>query len=108
MYGYVCVPCLHVCVHVRMQTYMCARVNTCGCMDTNMHVCSCTRVMCASILCIQIAMFFIQEWKVTKLTFEQDPEPIWKERDDAVKALCKERDVRYVEKISHTLYDPQQ
>ena len=43
---------------------------------------------------------------MTKLTFEQDPEAIWKKRDDAVKELCKRKDVEYVERVSHTLYEP--
>lgn len=46
------------------------------------------------------------EWKVDILSFEQDPEPIWQERDNKVKALCKEMGVQCVERISHTLWDP--
>ena len=45
---------------------------------------------------------------MSKLTFEQDPEPIWQPRDNDVKDLCKKWDVEAVEKISHTLYDPQE
>ncbi|CAL8074616.1 unnamed protein product [Orchesella dallaii] len=47
-----------------------------------------------------------QRWKITKICFEQDCEPIWKERDDGVKEFCKENGIEVVECISHTLYDP--
>ena len=36
----------------------------------------------------------------------QDCEPIWKKRDDDIKAFCQERGVTLVEKVSHTLWDP--
>lgn len=49
---------------------------------------------------------YVQEWSVSQLTFEQDPEPVWTARDDAVKNLCKEQGVKVVECISHTLWDP--
>lgn len=48
----------------------------------------------------------INAWSITHLSFEQDPEPIWKERDDDVKNLCLEMKVNVIEKISHTLWDP--
>ena len=48
----------------------------------------------------------MQEWGVGRLTFEQDPEPVWTERDNAVKKLCVEQNVECVEMISHTLWDP--
>jgi cryptochrome len=43
---------------------------------------------------------------VERLTFEQDPEPIWQARDHAVSRLCRERNVECIERISLTLYDP--
>ncbi|CAG2244399.1 CRY [Mytilus edulis] len=46
------------------------------------------------------------EWGVTKLTFEQDPEAVWKQRDDAVKELCERKEIECVERVSHTLYEP--
>ena len=45
---------------------------------------------------------------MTKLTFEQDPEPIWQARDEAVKKLCESMGVEWVERVSHTLYSPTQ
>ena len=45
---------------------------------------------------------------ITKLCFEQDPEPIWKKRDDAVKTFCKENKIEVVEKLGHTLWDPRE
>jgi hypothetical protein len=40
------------------------------------------------------------------VTFEADPEPVWQERDDSIKELLRERDVIYIEKVSHTLWNP--
>lgn len=41
-------------------------------------------------------------FKINKITFEQDCEPIWENRDNKVKAL----NIPFVEKISHTLWNP--
>ncbi|XP_074599491.1 circadian regulator cryptochrome [Brevipalpus obovatus] len=48
----------------------------------------------------------ITKWSVGYLSFEQDPEPIWKERDDSAKELCNQMGVQVIERISHTLWDP--
>ncbi|KAL8561485.1 hypothetical protein ACOMHN_011167 [Nucella lapillus] len=47
-----------------------------------------------------------QEWGVNRVTFEQDPEPVWQERDSKVKAICKVSQVEWIEKVSHTLWEP--
>lgn len=47
-----------------------------------------------------------KEWGVTKLTFEQDPEAVWKDRDDEIKAICKKKEIECVERVSHTLWEP--
>uniref|UniRef100_A0A8C6M6M9 Cryptochrome circadian regulator 3a n=1 Tax=Nothobranchius furzeri TaxID=105023 RepID=A0A8C6M6M9_NOTFU len=47
----------------------------------------------------------IQEWKISRLTFEYDSEPFGKERDAAIKKLAMEAGVEVIVKISHTLYD---
>lgn len=47
-----------------------------------------------------------EELNIKKLCYEQDCEPIWKERDDAVAKLCRTMDVRCVENVSHTLWNP--
>uniref|UniRef100_T1GZF7 Photolyase/cryptochrome alpha/beta domain-containing protein n=1 Tax=Megaselia scalaris TaxID=36166 RepID=T1GZF7_MEGSC len=41
-------------------------------------------------------------FKINKITFEQDCEPIWETRDSKVKGL----NIPFVEKVSHTLWDP--
>ena len=56
--------------------------------------------------CVDILGEIAKYANITKLCFEQDPEPIWKRRDDAVKAFCKENKVEVVEKLGHTLWDP--
>lgn len=43
---------------------------------------------------------------MTKVTFEAAPEPIWQERDRLVRELLDKKNVQYVEKVSHTLWDP--
>ncbi|PVD30350.1 hypothetical protein C0Q70_09614 [Pomacea canaliculata] len=48
-----------------------------------------------------------EEWGVSRVTFEQDPEPVWQDRDNKVKTLCKQWKVECIEKVSHTLWDPQ-
>lgn len=47
-----------------------------------------------------------QSHPIVKLCFEQDPEPIWKKRDDAVKEFCHANNIDFVEKLGHTLWDP--
>ena len=41
-----------------------------------------------------------------KLVFEQDCEPVWKDRDQKVQRWCQDNGVEWVEKVGHTLYDP--
>lgn len=48
---------------------------------------------------------FLQEWKVTRLTFEYDPEPYGKERDGAIIKMAQEFGVETVIRNSHTLYN---
>lgn len=47
-----------------------------------------------------------QELGITKICFEYDCEPIWNERDDSVKIMCREHGIEVVEKVSHTLWNP--
>lgn len=42
------------------------------------------------------------------ISFEKDPEPLWKNRDDLVKHLCKKHNVQVIERSTHTLYDPEE
>lgn len=44
--------------------------------------------------------------RLHKICVEQDCEPIWNERDESVKQLCVELGIKFVEKISHTLWNP--
>uniref|UniRef100_A0A7N6FHA9 Photolyase/cryptochrome alpha/beta domain-containing protein n=1 Tax=Anabas testudineus TaxID=64144 RepID=A0A7N6FHA9_ANATE len=46
-----------------------------------------------------------KEWKVTRLTFECDPEPYGKERDGAIIKLAQEFGVETIVRNSHTLYN---
>ena len=48
-----------------------------------------------------------EEWKITKLTFEEDCEPFGKDRDSAISMLAKAAGVDVKVKNSHTLYDQQ-
>uniref|UniRef100_UPI0037E99AEA cryptochrome-2 n=1 Tax=Semicossyphus pulcher TaxID=241346 RepID=UPI0037E99AEA len=47
----------------------------------------------------------LKEWKVTRLTFEYDPEPYGKERDGAIIKMAQEFGVETVVRNSHTLYN---
>ncbi|XP_056243242.1 cryptochrome-2 [Seriola aureovittata] len=46
-----------------------------------------------------------KEWKVTRLTFEYDPEPYGKERDGAIIKMAQEFGVETIVRNSHTLYN---
>ena len=48
-----------------------------------------------------------KKWDVHILSFEKDSEAIWRKRDAAVRAVCKRHSVQIVERVSHTLYDPE-
>ena len=45
------------------------------------------------------------QWKITYLSFEEDPEPFGQVRDHNIKSMCKDMDVKVVTEKSHTLYD---
>lgn len=55
---------------------------------------------------MEILKQLINQWSITHISFEQDPEPIWKERDDEVKQFCKKVNVTIIELVSHTLWNP--
>ncbi|XP_039665002.1 cryptochrome-2 isoform X1 [Perca fluviatilis] len=46
-----------------------------------------------------------KEWKVTRLTFEYDPEPYGKERDGAIIKMAQEFGVETIVRNAHTLYN---
>jgi len=46
-------------------------------------------------------------WKVQCLTFEQDIEPYARKRDDLIEKLAKKANVKVIQKVSHTLYNPE-
>ncbi|KAI5713724.1 hypothetical protein M8J76_004297 [Diaphorina citri] len=46
-----------------------------------------------------------KEWKTTCLTFEEDPEPFGKVRDQNIMTLCRELNIEVIARVSHTLYD---
>ncbi|CAH0723139.1 unnamed protein product, partial [Brenthis ino] len=47
-----------------------------------------------------------EEFGIRKLCFEQDCEPIWRQRDEGVRTMCREIGVSCLEHVSHTLWDP--
>lgn len=47
----------------------------------------------------------VQEWKISRLSYEYDSEPFGKERDAAIKKLASEAGVEVTVRTSHTLYD---
>ena len=48
-----------------------------------------------------------KEWSTTCLTFEEDPEPFGRVRDQNIITMCRELRVQVISKPSHTLYNPQ-
>ncbi|XP_061533381.1 cryptochrome-2 [Phycodurus eques] len=46
-----------------------------------------------------------KEWKMTRLTFEYDPEPYGKEKDSAIIKMAQEFGVETIVRNSHTLYN---
>lgn len=52
-----------------------------------------------------VLFFFLQEWNISRLSYEYDSEPFGKERDAAIKKLASEAGVEVTVRISHTLYD---
>ncbi|XP_065354622.1 cryptochrome-1 [Calliphora vicina] len=55
---------------------------------------------------VQIFRRLHEQCGIKKLCFEQDCEPIWNRRDNAVKELCHDLGITCLERISHTLWDP--
>ena len=51
--------------------------------------------------------FKLKDWNVQVISFEKDSEAIWRKRDDLVKEMCKKNNVQVIERVSHTLYDPE-
>lgn len=54
---------------------------------------------------LTVSVCFLQEWKVTRLTFEYDPEPYGKERDGAIIKMAQQFGVETIVRNSHTLYN---
>lgn len=57
---------------------------------------------------VDIFRKLFEELGINKICFEQDCEPIWKQRDDSVKLLCQQVGMQFFERISHTLWDPKE
>nr|ANW48376.1 cryptochrome 1 [Euphausia superba]AUI80370.1 cryptochrome 1 [Euphausia superba] len=47
-----------------------------------------------------------KEIGIRRLTFEQDCEAIWNERDKVVNKMCQELNIDVVEEVAHTLWNP--
>jgi len=56
---------------------------------------------------MQVLPRLIQEWSVTRLTFEIDNEPAGRQRDSAVQAMVSTFGVEVISHNSHLLYDTQ-
>ncbi|XP_037074076.1 cryptochrome-1-like [Pollicipes pollicipes] len=55
---------------------------------------------------VDVLNMFRADYGMTHLSFEQDCEPVWRSRDDRVRAWCQQHGVDVIERISHTLWDP--
>lgn len=43
-------------------------------------------------------------WNTTCFSFEEDPEPFGKVRDQKIQQLCNEMNIDVIQAVSHTLY----
>jgi len=57
---------------------------------------------------VEVLGNLFQEWDVQRITWEEDTEPYAKKRDALVEKLAREKNVEFVTKSSHTLYNPEQ
>ncbi len=48
----------------------------------------------------------LKENDVKILSFQKDTEAIFSKRDYSIKEICKKYDVEVIERVSHTIYDP--
>jgi cryptochrome len=55
---------------------------------------------------VEILERLVLEWNVKIISFEKDTEAIYQERDALVKQMCAQYSVQVIEKVSHTMYDP--
>ncbi|XP_074647612.1 cryptochrome-1-like [Tubulanus polymorphus] len=55
---------------------------------------------------VKILKQLFEEWDITRLTFEQETEQMYRQRDNEVRRLCSDCGVECVEKTAHTLWDP--
>ena len=46
-----------------------------------------------------------KQWNINYLSFEEDPEPFGKVRDQNITAMCKENGIKVVTEKIHTLFD---
>jgi len=64
------------------------------------------KLICVKGQPIEVLSKLKKHLNLASLCFDQDCEPIWKERDDAVKDWCNINDVKIEESIGATLWDP--
>lgn len=60
-------------------------------------------LQCANVKNVFSSTFYVDSG-TTCLTFEEDPEPFGKERDQKIIKICKDLDIEVVQVVSHTLY----
>ncbi|KAK3090268.1 hypothetical protein FSP39_010528 [Pinctada imbricata] len=58
------------------------------------------RLYCFTGQPVDIFEKIVEEWGVTQVTFESDPEPIWKDRDNSVKNLLQSKGVQVVIEVN--------
>jgi cryptochrome len=47
---------------------------------------------------------FLKMWGTTNFTFEEDPEPFGRVRDQNIKVMCREMGISVITHCTHTLY----
>lgn len=56
---------------------------------------------------VEVISKLIQEWGVTRISFESDSEPFGVQRDAVIQKLAEEAGVEVLSKTSHTLFSPE-
>ena len=56
---------------------------------------------------VEVISKLIQEWGVTRISFESDSEPFGVQRDAVIQKLAEEAGVEVLSKTSHTLFKPE-
>lgn len=53
---------------------------------------------------INFVLFLYKMWGTTNFTFEEDPEPYGRVKDQNIMVMCREMGISVITRCTHTLY----